>query len=263
MKIIVLISTMKCKNVKKLVNKMNIQTDCIVVDQCDCKEESKEIIENGNDKIIYIKSTERGLSRSRNLALKYVPKEFDVIIFSDDDIYFYDGYDKAICDVYSNPKIDGCVFNVERVSGRLNKNMGKKINKINLFRACSVSMTFRYKSIQNLKFNVNYGAGSGKYVLGEENLFINDCLNKKMTIVTNKFVMCKICDTRPSTWYKGMNEDVFLAKGACFKLIYPYLYLLFDIDFSIRKYKEYKNNLSFKKAISTLIEGNKLLKSGD
>lgn len=255
MNIQVLIATMNNNDIDGLIESMNIQTDCIVVNQCNCKEESiiSKKIKNKNVKII--NSLERGLSRSRNTALKNLPPDTDIIIFTDDDIYFYDGYEKEISNAYKNNECDGIVFNVRRVNGRLNKKMSRNINQINLFRACSVSLTFRANSIKNIKFDENFGSGSGKFILGEENIFVSDCLKANKKIIKNDYVMCRIEDRRKSTWFTGFNNKYLISKGASFKRMHKYLYFLYNIDFAIRKYKLYKENFSFIKALNYLFNG--------
>ena len=192
MKIEVLIATMFNNNIEKLLTEMNISTDCVVVNQCDCKvEEKNEMNFNGcHVKIIY--SPERGLSRSRNKALQNVSKNTDIVIFADDDIRFSDDYKDTVVEKYQKKDYDGIVFNVRRVNGRLNKRLSKYVNQINLFRVVSPSMTFKYDSIKKINFDENFGTGSNKFVLGEENIFMSDCLKKGLKICTDKYIMCQL-----------------------------------------------------------------------
>lgn len=255
MKIEVLVATMFNNDIEKLYKTMNLKTDAIFVNQCDClKEEIKEIkIKDNRIKIIMTK--ERGISKSRNKALQNVSKNTDIIIFSDDDIKFSDDYCKEIESAYINTECDGIVFNVKKADGKLNKKISKIVNQINLFRARSVSLTFKYGKISNFKFDEDFGTGSNKYILGEENVFVSDCLKKGLKIITNNYIMCEIENRRPSTWFRGINEEFFLAKGASFKRMHKYLYFLFNLDFAIRKYSEYKKNESIISALKFLFKG--------
>ncbi len=260
MKLCVLISTMFCEDVKKLIDNMNIRTDCIVVNQCDISKEKKETIEYKGKIITFISTNERGLSKSRNKALSNVSNDVDVVIFTDDDILFIDDYENNILDVYKDDNVDGCAFSIIRLNGKVNKKLSKKINKITMLRVCSVSMTFRYKSIKNMKFDVNFGTGSGKYTLGEENIFICDCLNNKLNIISNTYVMCKECNIRKSTWYKGMNKEYFISRGAVFRRLYNCLSWIFILDFALRKRKRYKDNMSTRTALEYMFYGSKQIK---
>ena len=75
-----LISTMHQKDYS-LLNKMNINSDAVVINQCD-EDSYNEFNLNGNH-IVWINSTERGLSKSRNLAIKN--SNADVCLICDDD----------------------------------------------------------------------------------------------------------------------------------------------------------------------------------
>ena len=72
----ILVSTMKQSDYS-LLDKMNIVCDAIIVNQTD--QESKHIFEYNNHKIIWINSSERGLSKSRNLLLKNSFAEYCII----------------------------------------------------------------------------------------------------------------------------------------------------------------------------------------
>ena len=247
-RIVVLIATMHNNDILNLIQDMNINTDCIVVNQCNCDKESVERFVFEGKNVILVDSPERGLSKSRNKALSLAERDYDVIVFTDDDIEFSDNYKQLITEAYKDPKKDAIVFNVRRANGSLNKKLGKPVNQISLFRVCSVSITARVSSVGSIRFDERFGAGSNKFILGEENIFVSDCLKKGMKIYTDNGVMCKICDKRPSTWYKGFNDEMLYAKGASFKRMHKYLYMLLVLDFGIRKYRFYKKDISLKNA---------------
>lgn len=255
MKACVLISTMFCNDIEKLINQMNIQTDCVIVNQCDVNKETREELTIGGKNVIFISTNERGLSRSRNKALENVPKNVDVVIFTDDDIWFSDDYEKNILDVYADKTVDGCSFGVIRLNGKINKKLSKIINKITMLRVCSVSLTFRYNSIKNMRFDTDFGTGSGKYIMGEENIFVSDCLNNHLKLISSRYVMCEECNIRESTWYKGIDKEYLVSRGAYFKRIFPCVYWLFILDFAVRKNRRYRENISLFLAIKYMFMG--------
>lgn len=260
-KIAVLVSTVNCNNIIALLDDLKVNSDCIVVNQCNSEKE--EIIEKSykGRKLKIINSNERGLSNSRNKALENVFSDTDIIIFADDDEILSNGYESKIIKEYNlNSNADGIVFNVKRTNGRLNKKIGKKINQINLFRACSVSLSFKYSSIKNIKFDNRFGTGTDKYVCGEENIFVSDLLKNKKKIYTNDYVMCELINKRPSTWYNGIDEKILYAKGASFKRMHRYLFPFFNFDFAIRKLNEYKRNVKFLSALKMLFAGSNSIK---
>ena len=72
---------------KEIIKRSNIQSNCVIINQCneDKKEELK--IEN-NKTCLWINSKERGLSRSRNMAIQN--SDTDVCLIADNDEIFDD-----------------------------------------------------------------------------------------------------------------------------------------------------------------------------
>lgn len=255
MKVEVLIATMFNDNPKKLLYEMNIQSDCVIVNQCDIEKDIiNEFVYKGC-KVRVINTNERGLSRSRNKALNNLIDSNDIVVFTDDDIRFVDDYQNNIIAAYKKSTAAGIVFNVKRANGNLNKKMPKRLNQLTLFRACSVSLTFRAKEISEFKFDSLFGAGSKVFILGEENIFVSDILKSGKIIETTDYVMCEIVDRRESTWFTGFNESFLESKGASFKRMHDKSYILFVFDFAFRKYKLYRKNLSYFRAIKTMLKG--------
>jgi len=66
-KVEVLMSIMS-QNAEEIIKRTNIKSSAVVVNQCD-RNDRKNIIINDNN-VDYIKTTDRGLSKSRNLAIQ-------------------------------------------------------------------------------------------------------------------------------------------------------------------------------------------------
>lgn len=134
-------------------------------------------------------------------------------------------------------------------------NFEKNINKFSSFKVSSVQMAFRLKKIweKNIFFNEKFGAGA-EYISGEENLFLLECLRKGLKI---KYVPVKIADLYigNSSWFKGYNEKYFKTKGAFSYCSFRKLWWLYILQFALRKYKLYKNELSFFNALKFMSEG--------
>ena len=82
-----------------------IQSDLLIINQCN-KDESVENICDGH-RIRMISSTERGLSKSRNMALENACG--DICLICDDDEIFEEGYKDAIIKVFEQmPKNIRC-----------------------------------------------------------------------------------------------------------------------------------------------------------
>ena len=86
---------------------LNVKSDAVIINQCD--RDSKKTVERNIDgkitHVTYIESTERGLSRSRNMALKNA--EADICILCDNDVEYVDGYEDIILKEFKdNPEAD-------------------------------------------------------------------------------------------------------------------------------------------------------------
>ncbi|WP_394172412.1 glycosyltransferase [Guptibacillus hwajinpoensis] len=249
----VLVSTMNRKN-KKLIEKMNIKTDAIIINQCDQNLNSN--VRLGNKSIKWINSNERGLSRSRNLALEYATGELCVL--ADDDLEYVSNYENIIKEQFElNPTADIITFQVEGIERKF-KTYGsrqKKINFFNSMKVSSVEIAFRLESIKkkNIKFNSLFGAGA-QYSMGEENIFLSNCINEGLKII---YVPLKIADLHigESSWFKGFNKEYFINRGAVFTAMSKKMALLLIFQFAIRKHKAYSENFSLLKSIKYMLHG--------
>ena len=91
MRLQVLISTMHQTD-HSLLDKMNIQSDAIVINQCD-RNEIEEFEYKGHH-IQWMSLKERGVGLSRNTAL--MRADADIVLFADDDVIYDDGYEKKL-----------------------------------------------------------------------------------------------------------------------------------------------------------------------
>lgn len=255
MKLEVLVSTMNQSDYK-IISKMNIQSDVVIINQGATN--SKEVIYNEKQHITWINSTDRGLSKSRNLALEN--SKADICILADDDLIYKTGYEQTIIEYFEQyPDIDIFAFCVSGIEGKFKNYSDKemKINFIKSMKVSSVEIAFRSKSIKanGISFNELFGSGA-KFYMGEENIFLSECLRKGLKI---KFIPAYIADLHlgNSTWFKGYDESYFISKGAAFSAMSPkYSYILFH-QFLLRKYKLYSKEISFLTALKAMNRGRK------
>ena len=98
----VLIATMHQTD-HSLLDKMNIQSDAIVINQCDC-DKIEKFTYKGHE-IIWLSLNERGIGLSRNTAL--MRGTADIVLFADEDVIYEDGYSQKIINAFDkNPKAD-------------------------------------------------------------------------------------------------------------------------------------------------------------
>jgi len=102
----VLVATMH-QNDHSLLEKMNIQSDAIIGNQCN-RNEIEEFNYNGNT-IKYLSFPERGVGLNRNNALMRATA--DICLFADDDVRYVDNYKDIIIEAFEqNPKADMIVL---------------------------------------------------------------------------------------------------------------------------------------------------------
>ena len=242
---------------KKLLDKMNIKSNAVVINQCD----KDGFEEYKNFKIFSY--NERGLSKSRNRGLYKISK--DIVILCDDDVIYNENYDKIILDEFEkNDKADIITFNIDSPNRKVKMNKSnKRLHLYNILRYTSCRIAFRRESIQkaNIKFNTLFGAGA-KYTNGEDSLFLVDALKNKLKIYSStQNIGCVY--QKKSTWFNGYNEKFFYDKGALFTAINVNLKIILIIQYLLR-HKEILKEIKFFSALKLMIKGsNEYLKNNE
>ena len=90
-KLQVLVTTMYATDFSKYYE-MNLKTDSVIANQADENSTLNKTI-NGNSVKLVTTST-RGTSKNRNIALLNINPNAQYIMFSDDDLRFYDNYEE-------------------------------------------------------------------------------------------------------------------------------------------------------------------------
>ena len=86
---------------KSIVSRTKVQTNAVVVNQCDEENVSEYDFTNSYGKTCHVKfisTRERGLSRSRNMAIRNC--DDDICIICDDDEELCEGYENLILEGY-------------------------------------------------------------------------------------------------------------------------------------------------------------------
>lgn len=254
MKIEVLISTMNEKDMK-LINRMNIRTDAIIINQSNFLDFEEINLES--KKIKMFSFNERGIGKSRNSALMRATS--DICILADDDMVYVDNYEEIILNAFmKNPKADIILFNVPSINNErptVNIKKNNRIRLLNFMRFGAVNIAFKRNSI--LKANVNFSllfGGGAEYSAGEDSLFLFECLKKGLLIYSNTDKIADVYQDS-STWFDGYSRKYFFDKGVFFAaLSKKYSYFLI-LQFAIRKYSLYKKDISFRNACKYMFKG--------
>lgn len=264
MNIQVLVATMhQPKGDYSLLEKMNIQSDAIICNQCE-RNEFEEFVWNGHV-INWLSFSERGVGLNRNNALMRASS--DIIMFADDDVQYINGYPKIITDYYTkNPKADAVIFNflVKRGNEEFEQLVDKK-RKLNRktatkFPTYCISCKNSQITRKNIYFHREFGGGT-KFSHGEDSIFLQDCLKSGLRMYTSDEIVGKV-DHGASTWFKGYDSKYFSDKGVLFYKIVGALAPLVAAYHCFKHrsmYKEY----GWKKGMVQMWEGIKKYKSMD
>lgn len=254
MKLFVLISCMHQTNFS-IVQRTNVQTDCVVVNQCDCDkvEEFNFVNKFGQTKhCTFVSTTERGLSRSRNMAISYIPDD-TICKICDDDETLEDNYESTILNAYR--ELDGATiiaFEVRRKD--LSRPYPTSIKKLNFLwcnRISSVQITFKIDDIRNKNvcFDEQLGSGTGNGG-GEDNKFMVTCWRKRLKCYFYPQNISVLADNSESQWFKGYDKNRFKNCGFATRKIYGLIPSIIIIPYLIfSHYKSISTSISVFKAL--------------
>lgn len=218
MEIQVLVSAVE-QNMAALVEKMNISTPAVVVNQCDSY--GYEEMEHNGAKIQCFSMPERGVGLSRNTALLHADAE--VCLFSDEDITLTVDYAKEMEKAYREiPDADMILFNV-KVSPKRKTYWNTDIHRVNYrnygrYPAYSISGKLDSLRRANVGYSLLFGGGA-KYSNGEDSLFLRDCLRAGLHIYTHTICIGEEKE-RESTWFRGYTQKFFHDRGVLYHFLY-------------------------------------------
>lgn len=256
----ILLATMNQIDYSKLED-VNVTTAAIVVNQCDSDEMTR--FEYKGNQIVWINTTERGLSRSRNMALKYATA--DICLLVDDDERLVNEYEKIILNAFGVcEQADLLTFNIhsiDNVKKRYMNTKNKRLHLYNIMRYGSARIAFKKNAIDKkcIRMNVYFGAGS-VVSNGEDSIFLHDCLENGLKAYSWPETIANINDG-DSTWFCGYTEQFFVDKGMIFAAMSPTWNILWCIQYVIR-HKKLTNSVGTAKAFLKMIEGSKKMKAG-
>lgn len=125
---------------------------------------SKEVLISDFPNVRVINSVEKGLSKSRNLAIDNASKE--IVLIADDDVVYKEGFDVKIVDAFNkNPQVAVIHFRTQTTKGNLFWDYPKKIKKLNikqLTKVLSIEVAFKTADIRKyqLRYNQHFGLGA-------------------------------------------------------------------------------------------------------
>ncbi len=242
------------QDVPVLVGKMGLTGSAVVINQCN-REGSEEIaLPGGCARVFY--SMERGVGRSRNLALSKAWEEY--CIFGDEDIVYREGYADLIgAEFVKHPEADGLLFQVEVDPSRKtyqNDSFGR-VRLLNCGRYPAYSMAFRRQKLidSGVKFSLLFGGGA-RYSNGEDSLFIRDVIKAGLKLYKTPVCIGKEIP-RPSTWFTGYHEKFFFDRGVLYAFLYGRTAPLWAFRFVFTKRRVMCRDIPWRTAFGIVLKG--------
>ena len=238
------------------IDTLSICSDTVIINQCD-RESDKTVMHTCIDgierKVRYIETRQRGLSNSRNMAINNAFN--DICILCDNDVEYLPGYEEKILTAFDEHKdADVIVFFIKRPERQTpNYDSVRQMDYFSVLKIFSPEIAFRTASVKDVPFDPLFGAGA-KYPMGEENIFLYDCLKKGKKII---YVPIQIATLREeeSTWFKGYDKAFFIARGANYAAMSAWFSHVLIWQFALRKKSLYGMNLTMKEALATMYRG--------
>jgi len=237
-----------------LIDKMNIRTNAIIANQTSFNGFDEKGYDFGNVKMISTKT--RGVGLNRNIAL--LASSADILLFSDDDMCYYDGSLEGVKEAFlNNQNADVIIFSTDFIkNGEILKRRSNKKRKVHIWNSMkygAVAIAIRRKALikANLKFNELFGGGS-PFSCGEDSLLIKACFDNSLKVYTHPYVLGTCCKDE-SSWFSGFNEKYLYDKGVLYSFLFPHTKYLMAIYYGFRLHK--KTNFSIFKNIKLINEG--------
>lgn len=235
-----------------IVQRSGITTDVLVINQSDTDGYEKE--DKNGMRIRMISTKERGLSRSRNMAMENA--EGDICLFCDDDERFVPGYREKILRSFRKiPDADVIAFAISNQPCRL-RQKPQQLHSLQLLKIKSWQIAFRREAVSasKVRFDEFMGAGSGNGAQ-EENKFLFDCRKAGLRIYYVPLEIAAVAQER-STWFSGYTEDFFYKRGVATRYMMGLpLSLLYAVYYVTVKYPIYRSDITMTKAAASTLKG--------
>lgn len=242
---------------ESIIERTHVQTNVVVINQCNEEDIKGWDFVNAQGQMchaMFISTKERGLSRSRNMAIKNAIG--DICLICDDDEELADCYEDIINEAYSiQPNADLISFSFVR-DDKIFSSVATKHNMRSLLKTSSVEISFKRDVItkNNIWFDEKMGSGTGNGS-GEENMFLMACKQKRLRMFYNPHVIGKLLST-DSIWFKGFTPNFFENFGWASRRIMGTITSLAYLAYWIPTHKDlYRGDISSFVVIKSYLKG--------
>lgn len=204
-----------------LCREMNIETDVLIANQCGRWDHDR--IETPF-RVEMISTDTIGVGINRNLALSL--SKADIVLFSDDDVVYYDSDIHGVIEAFEkHPDADIIFFGLDYTRDaeifERRRCKDKRVRLNNALKYGAARMAVRRDSLvrHQIYFSTLFGGGA-IYGSGEDSLFIRDCFKAGMTAYSDPYVLGR-CAKDSSSWFAGFNDKFLFDKGAWLAAAFP------------------------------------------
>lgn len=263
MRIEVLISCMHQTDFS-IISKSNIQTDAIVINQCDIDkiEEFNFVnLKGENCHVKFISTSERGLSKSRNMAIKNATG--DICLICDDDETFEDDYAEKINEAFNQfPEYSVFAFKFLMPDNYyMSKTFWSDSKQLDYKTALKVSswqIAFKRQAIVDSKIHFDEKIGSGVTKAGgEEKIFLHDCLKENLKLRYIPECIGKM-SFKGSQWVDFLFTKPYFIDWGYYtrRLKWGRIgALAMSVIFALKKRKDYKDKCNLASAFLNMVYG--------
>ena len=162
--------------------------DIVVINQT----EKESLLVSENQRVKFFNSFEKGLTKSRNLAIEKASG--DICLLADDDVVYLEDFKDIILSAFEKHQdADIITFQMIDDDGKLFRDYQDivKHNEATVYTANSVVIAFRLQSVKDkLSFNPHFGLGN-QFEVADEYIFLRDALKAGLTIYFEPKVILK------------------------------------------------------------------------
>jgi hypothetical protein len=252
-KISILVSTVDEGLAKNTDFFKNINFDiCEVIVVQQLIKSDKTLTLNNPSKVFTYK--EKGVSLSRNKALEKATAP--IALMADDDTYFIKGFEEIILKAHEQHTDAHIItFQAMNTKGKPFKNYSDKAYKHNfrtILKISNIEVSINLSKLKNRKlFDENYGPGS-VCICGSDTVFVVDAYNKSWNMY---YIPKPIVVHPPVSSGRTYSEFQTYHKGIMYRRCFGWKSFFLGLVFAIKKYPEYKNDLSFITFIKLIWKG--------
>ena len=184
-----IVSTMNQQD-DTLIEKMNIHSDAIIVNQADRVGYHETAVKGGTVKWYHF--NERGIGLSRNSGM--MRADADIIQFADDDMVFTDTYEQDVVEEYrKHPEADVILFSNKCLNPNRMPYQVDTFGRVGRLEAVNFGgarITARRDKLfhRNVTYSLLFGGGA-KYKAGEDVTFVQDCIKAGLKVYKSPVIV--------------------------------------------------------------------------